>query len=45
VRAGEDLRALYEFAAAKIDFLERELERNLSRPERRPAARLTHSAG
>jgi anthranilate synthase component 1 len=38
VRAGEDLRALYEFAAAKIDFLERELERNLSRPERRPAA-------
>jgi anthranilate synthase component I len=35
VRAGEDLRALYEFAGAKIDFLERELERNLSRGERR----------
>ena len=28
---GEDLRALYDFACAKIDFLERELERNLSR--------------
>jgi anthranilate synthase component I len=38
VRAGEDLRALYDFASAKIDFLERELERNLSRPERRPSA-------
>jgi anthranilate synthase component 1 len=36
LRAGEDLRALYDFACAKIDFLERELERNLSRPERRP---------
>jgi anthranilate synthase component 1 len=31
---GEDLRALYDFACAKIDFLERELERNLSKPER-----------
>ena len=37
LRPGEDLRALYDFACAKIDFLERELERNLSRPERRPA--------
>jgi anthranilate synthase component 1 len=37
LREGEDLRALYEFAGAKIDFLERELERNLSRGERRPA--------
>jgi anthranilate synthase component 1 len=36
LRAGEDLRALYDFACAKIDFLERELERNLSKP-RRPA--------
>jgi anthranilate synthase component 1 len=35
LRAGEDLRALYDFAGAKIDFLERELERNLSRGERR----------
>ncbi len=37
LRPGEDLRALYDFACAKIDFLERELERNLSKPER-PAA-------
>jgi anthranilate synthase component 1 len=34
LRAGEDLRALYDFACAKLDFLERELERNLSKPER-----------
>ncbi len=34
-RAKENLRALYDFARAKIDFLERELERNLSRGERR----------
>ena len=33
--AKENLRALYDFAGAKIDFLERELERNLSRGERR----------
>ena len=31
VRDGEDLRALYDFASAKIGFLESELERNLSR--------------
>ena len=37
LRAGEDRRALYDFACAKIDFLERELERNLSRT-RKPAA-------
>jgi anthranilate synthase component I len=30
----EDLGALYQFACAKIDFLERELERGLSQPER-----------
>jgi anthranilate synthase component I len=41
VRPGEDLRALFDFACAKIDFLERELERNLSRPERVPSAGLT----
>jgi anthranilate synthase component 1 len=35
LRPGEDQRSLYEFACAKIDFLERELERNLSRPDRR----------
>ena len=33
--------ALYDFACAKIEFLERELERNLSQPTRRPARRLT----
>ncbi len=31
----DDLRSLYQFACAKIAFLERELERNLSQPERR----------
>src|ERR1700730_7646163 len=36
VTADEDLESLYQFACAKIQFLERELERNLSvaRPER-----------
>jgi anthranilate synthase component 1 len=34
LRPGEDLRALYDFACAKIGFLERELERNLSRADR-----------
>ncbi|MEZ5317076.1 MAG: anthranilate synthase component I [Vicinamibacterales bacterium] len=34
LRAGADLRSLYDFACAKIDFLERELDRNLSRPQR-----------
>jgi anthranilate synthase component I len=39
VTADEDLQALYQFACAKIQFLERELERSLSQPEpaRRPA--------
>jgi anthranilate synthase component 1 len=37
LRTGEDPRALYDFACAKIDFLERELERNLSRT-RQPAS-------
>src|SRR5262245_16594037 len=32
----EDLRALYQFACAKIQFLERELERGLSQQEPRP---------
>jgi anthranilate synthase component 1 len=38
VTADEDLSALYQFACAKIGFLERELERGLSHsaPERRP---------
>jgi anthranilate synthase component I len=39
ITADEDLEALYQFACAKIQFLERELERGLSQPERidRPA--------
>jgi anthranilate synthase component 1 len=41
VRPGEDLKSLYEFAVAKIDFLERELDRNLSRTERQPGTTLT----
>ena len=32
VTADEDLSALYQFACAKIQFLERELERGLSQP-------------
>ena len=38
VTADEDLRALYQFACAKIGFLERELERGLSQPEPRVEA-------
>ena len=39
ITADEDLRALYQFACAKIQFLERELERGLSqaKPEERQA--------
>jgi anthranilate synthase component 1 len=33
ITADEDLQALYQFASAKIQFLERELERSLSQPE------------
>src|SRR5262249_39115508 len=32
VTADDDLESLYQFACAKIQFLERELDRNLSRP-------------
>ena len=35
VTPDEELAALYQFACAKLDFLERELERGLSHPERR----------
>lgn len=38
VREGADLATLYDFACAKIEFLQRELERNLSRPAAVPAA-------
>jgi anthranilate synthase component 1 len=34
LRQGEDLRTAYDFACAKIEFLERELERSLSKPAR-----------
>ncbi len=48
VTADDDLQALYQFACAKIQFLERELERGLSHAEQgtRPAAgvRLEHAA-
>jgi anthranilate synthase component 1 len=36
VTADEDLQALYQFACAKIQFLERELERGLSQPDSAP---------
>src|SRR5688572_25891573 len=38
VTADEDLHALYQFACAKIQFLERELEKGLSHAETRPQA-------
>ncbi|MCX6539119.1 MAG: anthranilate synthase component I [Acidobacteria bacterium] len=38
ISADDDLHALYQFACAKIEFLERELERNLSQGERQTAA-------
>src|SRR5882757_6437656 len=34
VSANDDLESLYQFACAKIQFLERELERSLSHPQR-----------
>ena len=39
-----DLAALYQFACARIDFLERELLRTLSRPQPAPAAPLEVTA-
>jgi anthranilate synthase component 1 len=44
LQPGADLQSLYDFAGAKLDVLERELERNLSRPERRPPAPLDVAA-
>jgi len=38
ITADDDLESLYQFACAKIDFLERELERNLSKTRREPSA-------
>ncbi|MGB7220363.1 MAG: anthranilate synthase component I [Vicinamibacterales bacterium] len=40
VTAHEDLESLYSFACAKIQFLERELDRGLSRSRREPAVGL-----
>jgi anthranilate synthase component I len=37
ITADEDLESLYQFACAKIQFLERELDRNLSRTPHEPA--------
>src|SRR6266511_854513 len=37
ITADEDLESLYQFACAKIEFLERELERSLSHARREPA--------
>jgi anthranilate synthase component 1 len=44
LQPGADLQSLYDFAVAKLDVLERELERNLSRPERRAPAPLDVTA-
>jgi anthranilate synthase component 1 len=44
LKPGEHRRSLYEFACARIDFLERELDRSLSRAERAPAGALKVSA-
>jgi len=41
LRKGEDLRAAYDFACAKIEFLERELDRSLSKPTRAASVPLT----
>jgi anthranilate synthase component I len=41
ISGDEDLRSLYQFACAKIEFLERELERALSMTRTRSAAALT----
>jgi anthranilate synthase component 1 len=38
ITADEDLHALYQFACARIGFLERELDRGLSQREARPGA-------
>src|SRR5438874_2161817 len=40
ITADDDLESLYQFACAKIQFLERELERNLSHPKRAPGSSL-----
>ena len=44
ITADDDLESLYQFACAKIQFLERELERNLSHSRPRGAAPLTFTS-
>jgi anthranilate synthase component 1 len=44
VTEGDDLRSLYQFACAKIAFVERELERELSKPPRQEAAPLAFTS-
>ncbi len=44
ITADDDLESLYQFACAKIQFLERELERNLSHRRREVAAPLTFTS-
>ncbi len=44
VAEGEDLESLYQFACAKISFVERELERELSRAPRSSAPSLTFTS-
>ncbi len=43
ITADDDLESLYQFACAKIDFLERELERNLSVPRKSHGERAASS--
>ena len=40
ITADDDLESLYQFARAKIEFLERELERSLSHARRKPPSGL-----
>src|ERR1019366_6939487 len=44
ITADDDLESLYQFACAKIQFLERELERNLSHTRHEPAAALAFTS-
>ncbi|MBZ5559674.1 MAG: anthranilate synthase component I [Acidobacteriia bacterium] len=44
ITADDDLESLYQFACAKIQFLERELERSLSHTQRGGAAPLTFTS-
>ncbi|MGE3956086.1 MAG: anthranilate synthase component I [Vicinamibacterales bacterium] len=44
ITADDDLESLYQFACAKIGFLERELERNLSVPKRAHGDALTFTS-